>query len=285
MTIEQKDIFQYTKQKLESHFQNNENFNKQFTIMYEFYHKKLAWIINESEISFFSEMFFQAVKSQFFNGYFMIREYLALPEGELTDEWLAQPESFLTEEIPNLIRQLVGENFENAITSQDMHQLTIWTVTKYEDVLPILGEIAFDIVCLGAKQAIKDERTNRDIPKYEPSFTSLLAPVEEYTFINPQLYLVSNFINSESEIWTISWWSSLNKIDNKAGEVLIAKAQTEMGEQYILNVSLSREINELDRQPLLENILTRFMENNNIPRYNVAVGFSIVEDYYVLVQE
>ncbi|PGT82206.1 hypothetical protein [Bacillus sp. AFS040349] len=284
-TITKKDAYSYTEQKLKAHFQNNSEFNASFAVMFDFYRKKFSHIIEEKNKSTFEDRLFTSAKGQYFNGYFMIREMLSHEETQIQNEWLAQPEGIITEEIPQLIKNITGSNFDEVILTEPMQQFTMWAITQYEDILAALNQLAFDIVCLGAKQAILDERDTRGLSEHKSSLEGLLGGVDRATFITPQHFLTCDVKTSETEIWTLSWWSALDKLDNKAGEVTIVRIIQENESRYALNVYLSSQVPEHERNLILEQTLTSLMERNEIAREDVTVNFAVVSDFYIFVQD
>ncbi|MFC0273759.1 hypothetical protein ACFFIX_20440 [Metabacillus herbersteinensis] len=285
-TIEStEDLFKYTDQKLKAHFQNSEFFNKEFAIMVAYYRSKFEGLIQEVDTEGFDGELFQSAKSQFFNGYYIIRELISNSETKIEDEWFSQPEGLLTEQIPDLIKDLAQESFDDVVITDTMHQFTMKAITKYEDVINILKQIAFDIVCLGAKQAILDEREKRGLIPFKSEMKGLLANVEDLTFINPQQHLSCTVITLEAEIWTLSWWSSIHTNDNKAGEVSIITIPVEDSKKYALNINLSNRIQDNQRKKILEAILFSLMERNNVKREAISVNFAVVEDFYILINE
>ncbi|MDC3424288.1 hypothetical protein NC797_07170 [Aquibacillus sp. 3ASR75-11] len=284
-TANKEDLFTYTEKKLSSHFQNSGEFNRFFKVMYDYYSNKLNVFIKVEDKEVYESKLFQSAKSQFFNGYYIVREFLADENTNLPDEWLSQPEGFITEEIPGIIKSAAGNNFEEVILSEDMHNLILWAVTRYEDLHALLKQTAFDIVCLGAKQAILDERDNKGIPKPQTAIPGLLGDFDDFMFLTPQHYFQAEVKTDETEIWSLNWWSSLAKEDSKAGEVTLIKIPGENNVQYALNLYLTKEIDEHERERILALLLMTLMDKNDIPRNDIMVRFAVVEDFYILVQE
>ncbi|MGN7299752.1 hypothetical protein [Ferdinandcohnia sp. SAFN-114] len=276
-------IFQYTEQKLTSHFQNNIKFNQQFFVLTEFYKNKFNGLIKQEDEQIFGEMLFQCSKSQIFNGYFIMRELLLNNQETLSDEWFAQSEGILTEQLPGIIREAAQHDFDNIIIEDEMKRLIRWAITRYEDVYSTLHQISFDLVCYGAKQAVIDERDKKGIQTNE-ALNGLLGAVNDLNFISPQSYLTCNAKPSESEIWTLSWWSSIQTTDNKVGEVTVLAIPLENTTQYALNIYLSKRLPEHERSSVISIVLANLIENG-IAREDIVMSYALVEEFYIFVPQ
>ncbi len=276
-------LSKYTNLKLTSHFENNLTFKAQFYFMEEYYLSKFIPIIKETDQDEFISLFNKSVKSQYYTGYYMIRELLEI-EGTNLDEGLTQLEGYLTEEIPHLIKQATGHNFDEAIISEDMQKMILWGITKYEDIRTLLKQTAFDIVCLGAKQALLDERDNKGMEKEENHLKGLIGSIYDYDFIVPQLFLGDPLVSEGVELWPVMWWSSIKEDSKQAGEVIIGKFNTDGESYYQLKIYLKSVVSEREMQYISTMLLTRMMENN-IERDKITLSLAVVDDFYTFVQE
>lgn len=282
--INHQDILTYTENKLKALFQNDREFNLQFMIMFEFYRKKFDQYIKETYREEFKDRFFNVAKSQFFSGYFMIREYLEYDSSFISNEWLEQKEGLITEQIPELIRQISSGDYEEIIITAETKQFTGWAIRTFENVRTHIKQASFDIACLGAKQALLDERGLRSIEAIEETNEGLLAPYNDLSFVSPQTYLSLSVITDEVEKWDLNWWNSLNKQNTKNGEINITRIfRDERVEDstYMIDVYLSVDLNETEYTMLLESILALFMERSNVPRENIQLNFARIEEFYI----
>jgi hypothetical protein len=278
------DIFTFTENKLTAHFQNNEQFNRDFAVMYEFYRRKFEDIIKEEDLEEFENYFFQSVKSQYFNGYYIFRELIANIEVSIPDVWYAQTDSVITEQIPDLIRQAAGEAFEEVIITDTMHELTIWLIQNYENIHDLIKQVAFDIVCLGAKRAILDEREQKQIKPFESGIQGFLGPIGDLTFLDPQRYITCMVKNEQTELWDIRLWSSASTHNDKIGEIYIISVLEE-GTKYLLNIYLKNSVSDKERQTLVVTILSHLMERNQLKREEVQVNFAVIDEFFIFVHE
>ncbi|QAS54795.1 hypothetical protein [Halobacillus litoralis] len=283
--LEYKELFKYTEQKLQSHFQNNDDFNKQFAIMEQYYYNKVENIINNDDKNKFQELFFTSVKSQFFNGYYIVREFLYLDPTALKDEFYAQPKGYITEDAAMLMNGLNQNGQIEAIYTESLNDLVKWLITRYENVRELLRQISFEIVCLGATQAIMDEKDSKERMVSGISERGFLGPLTDINFLNPQIYSTSVVYSQGIETWTLHYWSALNKEDDRAGDVSVYMVEVDGYKQYHLNIYLSKNIFSFEREELLRIILAKLMTYRGIGRSQIMVNFAVVEDFYILVQE
>lgn len=282
--INHQDILTYTENKLKVLFQNDREFNLQFMIMFEFYRKKFNQNIKETYREEFKDRFFKVAKSQFFSGYFIIREYLTYDSSFISNEWLEQKEGLITEQIPELIRQISSGDYEEIIVTAETKQFTGWAIRTFENVLTLIKQASFDIACLGARQALLDERDLRNIESLEETNQGLLAPYNDLSFVSPQTYLSLSVITDEVEKWDLNWWNALNKQNTKNGEINITRifsGDRVEDSTYLMDVYLSVELNETEYTMLLESILALFMERSKVPRENIQLNFARIEEFYI----
>ncbi|WP_163537274.1 hypothetical protein [Gracilibacillus sp. YIM 98692] len=284
--ITKSELMEYTHNKLESHFQNNDDFNREFIIMFQFYFNKLGEIILEKELEQLEESLFSITKSQYFNGYFIVQEFLNNEEiGVMKDEWLKQHHGFITEQIPDIIYNLTGEELEEIITTEEMHIFIMDMVTKYENIRPLLKQIGLDVAYLGAKQAFLDEREKRHLDEEPVLDTGLLANIGTYEFITPQHYLAADHLSQNAETWLLGYWSSIEDREPQAGEVTIIRVPREDTTEYIIRMYVSNDILEHERQMIAQIMIAMVMERNNVNRDHIHASFASVENFYVMVQE
>lgn len=282
--IKEMNLYEYTEQKIMSHYQNNPEFNKTFIRMERYYQTKLAFNVKESHLEKFKELFFSGSKAQFFNGYFIIQELLSKEDTQIEDDWLTQPEGYITQQIPQLIRDITNEEDE-VIYSPDMRKFKMWMITTYEDVLNDLNQTAFDILCHGAKQALLDLRDKRGLEPFdEKESIGILSNFKDFNFITPQVFLDIHLPSQTMESWNLHFWDSINTSDIKAGEVTLITITEDVKIIYDLNILLSTRISENERGVIIESILFSVMERNDIPRENIMLRYATVEDFYVFIQ-
>lgn len=279
-------IYTYTENKLTALFQNDEAFLEKFAQMNMYYQSKFTKIVPEEKKEKFFDSLFQAVKSQFFNGYYLFRELLSHEGSNFEDSWFLQPEGYITQDIPQLLRDAIGdENFQDVVETDVMQKLMEWAIVEFEDVYNNLSQVAFDVVCLGALQSIWDERHLRGLT-IEKGETGLLFPLQDLTFVTPQHFFTCHYKTYDTEKWNVFYWSTLENKDVKAGEVIISEIPNQEGDKvYFANVYLLNELEEFDREIILGRIMKTLLEQHDVGKDDVQIHFATVNDFYLSVND
>lgn len=116
----QDDIFAYTDKKLRAYSQNNDDFNRELAIIFEFYKARLQQFINDEDTDRMEKELLDSIKSQLFNGYFMFLEFLNNEETTVNDEWFIQSPDMIAQQLPDLLRTISGNNLDEVITNQTL---------------------------------------------------------------------------------------------------------------------------------------------------------------------
>lgn len=275
------NIYSYTENKLHALSQKSAEFNRQLGTLNQIYQSSFDKFLREEDKERFTEDFFSACKSQIFNGFFIFREILLNDNKSISDTFFEQPDGAITVQIPELINQAAGEDVYQVIITEQMSNLTSWMVTQYEDVLPLLREVAYSCVCLGFKWAILDEREQRGVNGYKAHLDGLLGKIDDLEFINPINYISCIVVNEQTEKWEIY---KLGHEDlHKIGEVYILNVDEQTGYNYLMSIYLLQSETTAVQQYLVDSLAVRFMTRNGVERGDVLITFAGVEQFYQLI--
>jgi hypothetical protein len=281
-TASNNDIYQYTDQKLLAHYQNNQEFNRQLAILNNYYYEQLLKIVKVQDKTRMESELFASIKGQIFNGYFMVQELLVNLEINIDNEWFTQTEGMITQQIPSILKDAIGENYEEVITDHKLKKLAGWLISEYEGVYPLLMDISLNSACFGAKWALLDEGIKRNVSLANSQNNGLLGYVDDLTFISPQHYIQCIATNNESEMWEILN-SSMKDIE-KIGEVVLFSIPTELEsvDKVLLHLYLSKELSETEHQQLINIITSRISTLNNVELNQIIIRIAIIKDFYEL---
>jgi hypothetical protein len=281
-TASNNDIYQYTDQKLLAHYQNNQEFNRQLAILNNYYYEQLLKIVKIQEKPRLETELFASIKGQIFNGYFMVQELLANPEISIDNEWFTQTKGMITQQIPSILKDAIGENYEEVITDHKLKKLAGWLISEYEGVYPLLMDISLNSACFGANWALLDEGAKRNVTVATSQNKGLLGCVDDLTFISPQHYIQCISTTNGSEMWEIL--NSRMKDIEKIGEVVIFRIATELEnvDNVLLNLYLSEELSETEQQQLINIITSRISTINNLELNQIIIRIAIIKDFYEL---
>lgn len=273
------NTYEYTQKKLKAHQQNNQEFNIDLATIYEFYKNRLLQYVQQDKVEKMENMLFAGIQSQIFNGYFMAMELMQNSESIFEDDWFKQAEGVIAQQIPDMLRVGSNNNLEEVITMDSLREMIKWMVIEYEGVYPTLMDISLNTACLGALWAFKGEANKRGIDFYKSQHKGLLASLDDITFINPQNYLSLAAVNNLSEVWEIinSDYRGLDKI----GEVtVLVVGNGDSEESLFLNTSIKTSLTDLERDNLLDQIVTRAIVMNTLDREKITVNLAQVDSYF-----
>lgn len=291
-------LHEYCSEKLTNHFENSNYFMKEFAEMYSFYLKKFNHIVTEDYMEDFKDKLYESAKTQFYNGYFIAREFIDHDETTIPDEWLLSPDGILKEQIPHMLFEAGAGDFNEIIRTATAQKLVSWSITKFEDIRGLLQQTFIDITLLGSWRAFKDERDTRGLSRPIQEHTSFLAEYNDLLFLDPQKYLMCLMKNDGSETWEIHLWSSLQVPETKIGEVSIHKLTTSNlsvmsnfpaydnapeamanHEKLYVSISVLQSNNEEEIDALINNIVLRIVDQNNLEMNNIALSTSLINRY------
>lgn len=304
-TVKNKEevIHEYSQEKLTNHFKNNNQFVKDFATMFYFYSSKFNQTISEEYHDEFQNMLYESAKTQYYNGYFIAREFIEHEETVIPDEWLSQTEGMMKEQIPSMLFEAGGGDFHEIIRTETSQKLVRWCITKFEDIRDLLQEVLIDITLLGSLRAILDEKDTKGIKTVineNREIQGILAAYNDLYFVDPQKYLMCLLHNQGSETWEIHLWSSLQLPNTKIGEITLhhlsksdlnamsnylpayqgTSVEMENREKIYISISIIVLNNESEIDALVERIIESIVERNSINRENIALNVSIINRYF-----
>ncbi|QCJ45479.1 hypothetical protein FAY30_26430 (plasmid) [Bacillus sp. S3] len=273
------DISDYTDRKLKAHYQNNEGFNKDLFLVYEYYKSKLLPLVKAQDAARLENELLESIKSQIFNGYFMAVEFLNLEETQISDEWFQQSAGMIAQQLPDMLREITGNQIEEVITYDHLKKLASWLVVNYEGVYPTLMDISLNTACIGAKWALLDEGEKRGLKLYQPQQKGILANFDDVAYLNPESYITCSAMNQLSEVWELIK-SNYNTLD-KIGEVSILAVPGPMGQQaYFVNVNIRNTFTQEQQEELINSIVIRVMALNDVQRNQITLTGASIEEFY-----
>lgn len=278
-TAKELNISDYTDKKLKAHYQNNEEFNQELFLSYEFYKSRFIPLINDHDVERLENELLTSIKSQIFNGYFMAVEFLNHVETQISDEWFQQSAGMIAQQLPDLLREITENQLEEVIAYDHLKKLASWLVVNYEGVYPTLMDISLNTACLGAKWALIDEGVKRGIKLYKPQHKGILGNLDDVTFINPESYITCTTMNQSAEVWDLIK-SNHNTLD-KVGEVTILAVQGSENQQaYFVNINIRNTFSQEQQQEFINSVVTRVMALNDVQRSHINLTGAAVEEFY-----
>ncbi|KYD21396.1 hypothetical protein [Caldibacillus debilis] len=274
------EIYNYSNQKLEAHFQNNDVFNEEMAILVQYFSIKIQNLLKENFTNELDEELFAAIKSQIFNGYFMATELLNHEDTAFPDEWFAQSPGMIAQQIPDILRNASNNDLEGTIIYDRFKNFMSKLIIQYERVFEPLLDIALNTAAFGAKWAFFDEAEKRGIKPYQPQHMGLLSYLDEMVFIYPDMYIFCDVLANDSEHWEIVQ-SKHTQLD-KVGEVYVMKYLEADQEKYFLNVSLKNSLTLEEQRKIIDLMANSIFVGKGIEENQLFITACSVEDYFIV---
>lgn len=274
------EIYNYTENRLKAHYQNDSSINEELSNLLSYYNLMLNERVKDEDKERLKNELFQTITQQIFNGYFIVVEILNLAKEEIPDDNLKQPIGILTQQIPDLLRSVTGENYESTITHEPFRKLSSWLITEYEGIYPLLMDLALNSAVVGSKWAFLDERDKRGLVEETQMEMTLFADPINVTYLNPETYITAEIINENAELWTITKtrWNGFDKV----GEITIIKTVLK---EVRLNISIKANIAEAERNIIIDRVIQKVTDSNLIQDTKLTITITSANEYFELIDK
>ncbi|WP_368502719.1 hypothetical protein AB3N04_01070 (plasmid) [Alkalihalophilus sp. As8PL] len=203
---------------------NDEHFHNHLQRTHYYFLAKFDHVYDVEVDAEFSVEFESYAADLIFQGYYLVLELL-------DDENTSVPADFLT--LPNgRIKEMTfsilngaTEDLLNLLKNKDNSEFDKKLISSTENIASFLTQLKIDYACIGAAQALIDERYNRDlIIQEEPkeAYRGILTRSDDLFSVDPQKYLVCIASSPHGEVWRLYTSSTLPQ-SRVLGEVRINK--------------------------------------------------------------
>ena len=282
MTIEKNDIFVKVQNKLKKQLKSDPTFKDELQSLYFFYERKLLTIANRESIKeFIIDKFEDVIYSQYFQGYYIMKEILNDEETEMDESAWTLREGYVRNIIPGFLKTtFIDQNIDWTYTDVS-HKFGIDLLELQEEAYELFKQIRLDIVCYGAyKSFIEDERYKGN-EQPEPVDLRFGNPLN-LVFLNPQIYMQAQFSTSEHEVWDIFTWSSFRN-EMLVGSIHFSTLPMDADSEqpiYLLEVKLANTISQDEKLDIVNFVITKLpIEVQNV----LQTRLYYVEDFDVII--
>ncbi|MFD5853585.1 hypothetical protein ACFWGC_25975 [Cytobacillus pseudoceanisediminis] len=243
---------------LRKQYQTNKHFRDELDNLSLFYGRKFMNKTNDEEerLSIIKQMD-DMVKSQFFQGYYIMKSILLDKETSLPqDVWSLNP-GLVRNEIPLLFADIFKDSPDNWHLTDVSQNIGLDLVQRFNNVYDLVKQTRKDLALYGAYKAfIEDDRYQSQTDNNQSSM--ILGNPFDLTFLSPQVYMQAQFLTEEQEIWDLNLWSSLGT--KWVGSIHFSRIPHDQMTLFLFQFSVSEVIQENERYELLEKSL------ENIPQ-------------------
>lgn len=278
-TINKDELWNYTGQKLKAHYQNNEDLSNQIGNLLGYYSERFKGIVKDSELGTLENELYKCIKTQIFNGYFIIQEFLNNDETVFTNEWFTQTENMIAQQIPEFLRTVSGDNREEILLTDTVKNLSSKLLIKYEGVYPILTDLALNASSLGAKRALLDEADKRGVNLSKSQYNGIFGSLDDITYLDPQIYINCLVAYPNTEMWEII--DSSYHDYRYLGELTVFVQEVEEKPIYMCNIYIKEAIPEMQLQYLINAIQIRLTVRCDIdPVSQLNIRVATISNFY-----
>ncbi|MDQ0273509.1 hypothetical protein [Cytobacillus purgationiresistens] len=244
-------------------FNNDIDFQNEIQYLIHFYGKKLMNFTKNDEQKLLVEVSSEKlIKSQFFQGYFIMKTILEDDQMELGEKiWTVNP-GIIRNELPILLEQTYSNSVEDWYKTDVGHQVSFELIQVFSDVFDLVKQIRKDISIYGCyKAVIEDPRYSGFNETSEHQF--LLGDPMDLDFLNPQVYMQAEFITEEQEFWDLyNWSSSQNSVSKWIGSIQLSSIpQDNDSFFYLIQFTLSNTILEEEKQGIIQKVHKRLPQD------------------------
>lgn len=243
---------------LRKQYQTNKHFRDELDNLSLFYGRKFINKTKDEEerLSIIKQMD-DMVKSQFFQGYYIMKSILLDKETSLPqDVWSLNP-GLVRNEIPLLFADIFKDSQDNWHLTDVSQNIGLDLVQRFNNVYDVVKQTRKDLALYGAYKAFIDDDRYQSQPNNNQSSMILGSPFD-LTFLSPQVYMQAQFFTTEQEIWDLNLWSSLGT--KWVGSIHFSRIPYDQVTLFLLQISVSEVIQENEKYELLEKSL------ENIPQ-------------------
>lgn len=274
------EIYSYTENRLKAHYQNDSSKSEELSRLLDYYNLMLVERVRDEDKERLRDELFQTITHQIFNGYFLVVEILNMAKDEISNDNLEQPVGVLTQQIPDLLRGITGEDFETTITHEPFRKLSSWLITEYEGIYPQLMDLAVNTAVVGSKWAFLDERDKRELTGENQVDITLFADPMDVTYLNPETYITADILNEQAELWTITR-TRYNGFE-KIGDLTVIKTVLN---DVRLNISIKANLPEAERNLIIDGLIQKVKESSLLRDLNLTITITAVEEYFEIIDE
>jgi hypothetical protein len=253
--VELKEVYNNVWQHLKDKFDNDLDFQDELHGFFTFYARKfILKAKNTEQQEYIEKNLYDLVKSQFFQGYYVMKVILADQETELPEEIWALNPGIVRNEVPILMDNLYQDNPEQWYQTDVAKSIGMELVKHFDDVYELLRQMRKDIALYGAfKVFIEDDRYQNTQPIKEEF---IFGNPFDLLFLNPQIYMQAQFKTGEQEIWDLYWWSATKQSGAWIGSIQLSSISTnEEQSMYLLQFSISETVVDHEKYEILNTVM------------------------------
>lgn len=248
-------------------------------LMY-YYVMRFEDIIKIESVDKFEHNFSQLFHSQLFNGYFIAEQLLTSPDTNIPNDWFKQSSSMRKEQIFLLLQDIFGEtDIYTSVKTDESQVILMYLLNEYEGIYDLTKQCIIDFTVFGFEERMEDERINRNITLNASTLSSLILPLDDFLYIQPDKFLINTLVKNDVETVGIMY-SSFHYTKRKfIGEIIFIK-QPEI-ESLSIKISLRNVLTQKEKDNLVSEIIKLCKEKQDTYKYVYPTIVTEKESYII----
>lgn len=257
-TITNDAIFNKVTNKLRDKYEQDVYFNQELENLTIFYGRKLlALTSNENVHEIIENTISNVIRSQFFQGYYVMSNILEDEEVEFTDNVWTLPKGIVRNQIRTMLDNLFNDTEYNWIDNDVANSFALVMLNELEKGFEVVEGIKYEVALFGAYKAFLEDSRYSVAPSEKVNDFKLGDPFD-LNYINHQVYMEAKHYAEQHEFWDLFLTGKQNQDNSWCGTVHLSTFPTEEDKKfYILSLNLSNVIRDEEKMILAETISKR----------------------------
>lgn len=252
-------IFEDVTEKLRLKFEKDSYFNKELDNLTVFYGRKLMALTNKESVhEIIENSINNVIRSQVFEGYYVMTTLLNDKEVEFSDKIWELPKGILRNQVRLMLDKMFEDTDYNWTDNEVSNSFALVMLNEVENGFDIAEIITYEVAVFGAYKAIIDDSRYKGPAKDEKVIEMKLGNPFDLEFINEQVYMEAKHYSDQHEIWDLFILGKPNKENSWCGTAHLSTIPLEKDKEiYILSLNLSNVIRDEEKMQIAEIIAKR----------------------------
>lgn len=221
-----------------------------------FYGRKvIGFAIELADQQFVEAHMLEVVSDQFFQGYFLMNQILSDEEFSLEENYWSLANGYVRNNVYPLLESIMEESGVQWQQSAAEKLFTKRVVANFYEAYDVMVQLRKDVLALGAYYAFIEH------PKYQkpvhPNNTLKLASPFDLTFLNPQVFMQTQYVAENVEKWVL-YQAQTIKGSQWVGDIQLAVREgAEGGLENHLEILLSDLLEQNDRTDIINQMISK----------------------------
>lgn len=250
-------IYNQVWHELKDKFDQDPIFTSEIELLLYFYARKfISRSKSNDQTTYIEKNLSDLIKSQFFQGYYVMKSMLLDEETELPEDVWTLNNGIVRNELPILMETIFKDNPSDWYRTDLGQSIGMKIIQEFDDVYDLVLQMRKDVALYGSYKAfIGDVRYQ--VPEQSNENLVFGNPFD-LNFINPQIYMQAQFSTNEQEIWDLYFWSSMKQSRVWIGSIHFSIIPANEDQSiYLLQYTISETIAQLESYEILDYLMAK----------------------------